>query len=288
MRTLPLFLICGLLWSGCDRPEQIPAYLKIAPFVVDAPGGTAVQELRDAWVYINGELIGAFTLPAEVPVLITGEVELNIIPGVTENGNLETPGFHPFFEIYSTKVTLAENTDTPVNPTTKYFSNVIFPWSLDESTFDADNSVIFEDRDADNEKTFVVTTDGALTGKSLLLEVDTAHTIMEIATEAVPLPIDASKQTWLELHYRNDVPFALAVLGQTGSNPEVNADVYVFNPTGDNEWNKIYINLTDYVTGLRQQQYRLFFRTVLSKDATGKYPSLRGQVRLDNIRLMHF
>ena len=64
--------------------------------------------------------------------------------------------------------------------------------------------------------------------------------------------------------------------------------VFQFNST-DAEWSKIYINLTDFVAESQApEKQKISFRVKLPQDNNGAYTALKGNVWLDNIRLIHF
>jgi hypothetical protein len=93
----------------------------------------------------------------------------------------------------------------------------------------------------------------------------------------------------LEVHHRNDMPFTLWLIGKGENEPEQTPTaIYSFNKTENDGWNKIYINLTDFLQQSGKKQHLLMFRAALPKDATGKFTQSKGAVRLDNIRLVHF
>lgn len=288
MRLLASLLLSALFLSACkDEPERIPAYIRIEPFTVNATGGADWQKITDVWVYVNDQFLGGYSLPALVPVLDEGESNVLIFPGVKENGLLQTPGVYPFFERYEGKVTLQPGQTSSVQPTTRYSPDAIFPWTVDRASFN-DATIVFVDRDSDPATTFEFVTDGAFEGRSVKLTVDTAHTVNEIATEQVEdLPTSGARQVWLELNYRNDMPFELWLLGTpTGGGNEISQPIYQFSASEN--WNKIYFNLTEYVVASQQDKYRLFFRAALRKDVAGKFEQLNGEVFLDNLRLIHF
>ncbi len=269
-----------------DEPEQIPAYIKIEPFVVNSPGGAGWQKITEGWLYIDNLLVGGYALPATVPVLDSGNVKVTILPGVRENGLTETPTVYPFFQPFEGNYTLQPAETTTIQPATQYYPNAVFPWSLDRSTLN--NSTIgFENRDGDSSNTFVLVTDGAFEGRSLKLAVDTAHTLMEVATELLDeLPVTQERPVWLELHYQCDMPFELWILGSDGGGIEISQAVYLFAPY--ETWNKIYFNLSPFLIALKQDKYRLFFRASLPRGSNGQYSQTAGTVYLDNLRLIHF
>lgn len=287
MKLRLIWLALPLMLGACkDDPEPIPAYVRLEPFVVDAPGGAGWQEITEGWLYVNNNLIGGYTLPATIPALADGESQVLVFPGVKANGLREAPAVYPFMVRYETTATLSANQNTVIQPVTRYSPDVKFPWAIDKSSFNS-TSIVLENRDTDTANTFVLTPVGAFEGQSVKLAVDTAHALIEVATEQVSdLPASNAQPVWLEMHYKNDVPFELWVLGSQGSSNELARAVYQFNAAA--EWNKIYLNLTDYLISLQQDKYRLFFRVALPKDTSGKYVQNNGTVLFDNLRLVHF
>ena len=75
LSSLIIFLL--LLINSCKLitpDESIPSYIlidKIA-YKSNISGDNNSQNITDAWVYVDDQLIGAFELPAKFPVLITG------------------------------------------------------------------------------------------------------------------------------------------------------------------------------------------------------------------------
>lgn len=270
-----------------DQAEQIPAYLTIQPFTVNAEGGAAWQKITDGWLYVNGEFLGAYTLPSTVPILADGESEVIVYPGVKENGIAATPNLYPFMVKYVTKATFTPAQTTVVAPVTNYDPDVKFAWALDRSTFDSGSSVVISDRDGDTARVFKILPGAGFAGKGLVMEVDTPHVVMEVDTEKAELPTTREYATWLELHYNCDIPFALSLVGKNNTGPEQFFSIYQFNPT-NGAWNKIYINLTETLLSSKMARHGLYFRAFLGKNAKGEYDKTKGTVQLDNIRLLHY
>ncbi|MCB9307363.1 MAG: hypothetical protein H6565_12275 [Lewinellaceae bacterium] len=281
-----LMVPAAILFNGCkDDPEPIPAYLDLQPFTVEALGGASWQKITDGWLYVNGEFLGAYTLPTTIPILAEGESEIILFPGVKENGIIATPNIYPFMTRYEAIQTLTPGENTTVNPVTEYDSGAKFPYN-GRGDFDGSSTLQFENRDGDAGTGYFLSSDDAFAGKCLRMEVDTAHWLMEIASEKTPLPTSGERQVWLELHYKNDVPFSLYLLGSIGSSGEQAQAVYLFNDS--DSWNKIYINLTEFLIASLQDDYRLFFQAGLPRDASNNFTQDKGTVLLDNIRLVHF
>ncbi len=280
------FFALSLNFLGCkDEAEQIPAYLEIKPFTVNAEGGVNSQKITEAYVYVNREYLGAYSLPASVPVLAEGESLVYAYPGVKENGILATPNIYPFLLRHEQTLTLTGGQSAIIQPATSYDPDTKFPWSLDRTTFDGSSSVVFQNRDSDDNSSYSLSADGAFSGKSLLMQVDTSHPAMLIASEPVVLPTD-KRQVWLELQYKNDVVFEAYLLGKTGGNAERTQALFQFNKK--DEWNKIYINLTDLLVESQEENYRIGFFVSLPRNEAGKFTQTAGSVRIDNLRLANF
>ena len=89
--------------SSCEiynPSEDEPSYIHIDSISLTTDYtayGTASHKITDAWVYVDNELIGAFELPANVPVLKSGVHNINIRPGIKLNGIAATRSYYPFF-----------------------------------------------------------------------------------------------------------------------------------------------------------------------------------------------
>lgn len=275
-----------LIFSGCKDPaETIPAYVEIKPFTVNAEGGAGWQKITEAYLYVNREYLGAYTLPAIVPVLADGESLIYAYPGVKENGALGTPNIYPFLLRHEQTLPLAGGQTTVLQPATAYNTDAKYPWTLNRTTFDGGSSIVFENRDSDDNSTYMLSTDGAFSGKSLLMEVNMAHPTIQIASETVVLPTD-NNQVWLEMQHRNDLIFKVYLVGKNSNADEIIQGPYQINPKA--EWSKIYLNLTSLLVTSQQENYRLLIQVTLPTDDAGQYTQTTGSVRLDNLRLVHY
>jgi len=280
-----LLPIAILAFVACkEASEQIPAYLSLKPFQVTAPGGADWQEITDGWLYVNGTFLGAYTLPALVPVLAEGESEVILFPGVKENGIDATPNIYPHLTKFTKSFTLNSAQTTDIHPVTAYDPIIKYAFGVGRGDFDGGSYISLENWDADTMINVKLTTIGAFSGKSVLMQIDTGHPLMDIATEKmVDLPILGAPEVWLELNYKNDVPFFLYML----SGPDQKLQpVYQFNLSPD--WNKIYFNITGTLVTTQASEQRLYFRLSLPKDSAGKYTQNSGTVQIDNIRVVHF
>jgi hypothetical protein len=293
VKNIPIYLLFALFLSGSctkDAVPIVPSYLQLEPFMVQGLGGNAPHKLPHAFVYVNNVFLGGFPVPGQIPVLADGDsLELEIFAGIRENGSRQIPVLYSLMAPYRSRITLARDSITKVTPQVSFVPNVVAVAGGQEN-FDGAVALPIDDRDTDPSTTFTAGTAGGLDGRYGLLNVDTAHSInyIHFREGMEGLPIIGAQPVYLELNYKNDTPFQLLLEGSnlTGTDKEV-IPVYEFNKSAD--WNKIYINLTDFLSSSRRPKYHLQFRAVLERDLqTGKFVQDSGSILLDNIRVLYF
>jgi hypothetical protein len=284
-----LILLVTLSCGKSDQGQLVPAYLKIEPYVANVPGGAANQKLPYAFVYVNGgDFRGGYPVPGLVPVLADGLTEVEILPGVKENGSIQTPSLFKLMRPYKTMVQLSPDSVTVIKPIVEYYAGVTSAPNGTEN-YDSGSVLPTDDKDTDPITGLTVTSVGGFDGKYALMQADTAHAInyVQFREPMEGLPTKGANTVMLELHYKNDQPFQVLLLGtnQSGTNAQV-IPVFEFNTSP--VWNKTYINLTPFLSTTTLPKYHLQFRVIMARDpATGKYIRERSSVCLDNIRVLY-
>jgi hypothetical protein len=271
----PYFFIFALaLFSACDiiNPEEdTPAFIEIKDF--DAPGITSTQVV-DAWVTIEGELQGIYSLPARFPVLSEGEQKIHIGGGIKKNGISASRVRYPYYKLHEETVQLQAGQTVSIQPKLAYYDNLDFPF---EEDFNGAGSGFHSDLSAYGVD---IVTDANLISKNqegfAILDGD------KIAFECVtdPLKLPKGKDIYLELDYKSNVPlFVNLIAFQASSAKKVN--VMSLHPK--NEWNKIYIYLAEHVnTQSTSEEFSLSFN-IFKSDTV----DTASELYLDNIRIIH-
>lgn len=76
---LSLLALVYIQFNSCeliDEPEEIPSYVQIDTIKVqtrNADEGSKSHNIKDAWLFVNNQLVGPFELPMKAPVLEEGE-----------------------------------------------------------------------------------------------------------------------------------------------------------------------------------------------------------------------
>lgn len=103
MRLIVTFSILASFLLSCkpDQEEGIPAYIKIDTLKSDldyATQGSNSHNFTEAWVLVDGQLQGIYSVPALFPVLETGTRDILIRPGIKRNGAAAGRLDHPHFQ----------------------------------------------------------------------------------------------------------------------------------------------------------------------------------------------
>lgn len=278
--TLSCGLLLLLLFTGCPADREIaPAFVLVQDFRLETPNlGAATEDITEVWVFTDNTFIGAFPLPARIPVPQVGTTELRLEAGVRQNGISTTPEIYEFY--------------TPVNRSLELVPGETIDLGVLEIGYRADvRFAVFENFEPGVVRVFtdqVVGTatleastervrSGEFSGR-LLLNAD--DRLVEIASEELLEGLtDVRPYVWLELDYLSDVPVVWGVTGNLGIEP-----IRVFDP-GFNPrdgWTKIYFNLSEIIVRSTLEEYQLIFSALLL-DAEEE-----GTLYLDNIKLLYF
>lgn len=276
-----LFIITCTFWT-CDEPEDVPSYIYIKPFELQLNNGIGTNKFVDAWVYVNGNPIGAYTVPGEVPIPSSGKTELIIYPGVRNNGFSGTPAIYFNCERFDASIDLkAGKTDT-IYPKTRYAKNIVFAWNED---FESTNSL---DTDVDDDKAFDfrVVNSGVKYGKNCgFFTVNEKNTLMAVTSKLPIQGLPSNQKVYLEVDYQGTGVLNVELVGN-GLTKTVPLEFASFAPR--NEWNKAYINFrfSDY-SPKDYPSFSFIFSAKLPTDANGNYTRKEADLRIDNIRLTH-
>jgi len=278
-----LFLPMLFLITSCKQENLqpgIPAYVYIEPFEFETyypSQGTDRQLIKDVWVYADGATIGVFELPANIPILKEGPGELRLEAGIELNGIATTRINNPFFEpLIIEDFNFVPDSVVSVLPATSYRESNEFVWmedfevpsiSLDTSNLGGSAAII---RIQGND-----VYEGNYSGKITL---DINHQVFEAATfDSYVLPVNG-RPVLLEMNYKNDYFFSVGIIEQSASQV-IKTEVIILNPK--EEWNKIYINLTDQVRASSASSFKILIRTYIT-DGT-----VEANIFLDNFKLMY-
>jgi hypothetical protein len=288
---LPALILVAAFLSSCEiiNPEEpVPGYLHIPSVRVETTGdeGSASSNISEAWVSVNGSFVGAYSLPATLPVLEEGVSEVVVQAGVKDNGLGNSPDIYPFFANFETQVDIGPNTTDTIRPVFRYSDNTKFAFIED---FD-DGAQIFSEIRRGSSSQISFAEDDAFEGRSLRINLDTSAAIVEAATferyENLTGPFTTS--VYLEVDYKSDIPVTFGIIGFDGAGTIGNGQAIFlsgFNASG--EWKKIYFNLSAAVVESGLDEYQIVFQALIPIE-NGQFVRNEAEVLMDNIKLVHF
>lgn len=278
------FFIFGMIvLTSCEKfqgSQEVPAYLKIDSIYITtdySTQGSASSSITDAWVYVDGQLIGAFEMPAKFPVLQSGVHKVAIMPGIKINGISSTRGAYDFYTPINMNVKFGLDSVTGLKTLhTTYSTSTNFLWRED---FEGTSISL----DTTNRSTVPVKTtpQGSLLTieglHSAIMTTDSTNDFAEAQSHAnfvIPL-----SEVYLELNYNINTITTVGVI-LTGTSAYIQMPVLNLNVT-NGRVKKIYIDLTpalNSTTGI--DHFRVYFGGFKDSDVK------QGIIVLDNVKLI--
>ncbi len=280
-RILFILIITCFLGTGCNLinpKEDIPTYVHIDSFTFTSanPGltGTSRQDINSVFAYLDGEPLGVYELPADIPVLINGTKELQLAPGVNEQGLNDFKLSYPLFAFYNTNITADPGKTITVNPETKYIDDLKY-WRTD---FESGNT--FQKLSGDTSVRSVSGADSVFEGGEsggIFLNANTYKN----AEAFTDISIFPGQNGYLEFHYKSTLSFAVGMLAAL---PDGSIQpVYLAGVKPKGEWNKFYLNISQFTSAYpNAQKFAVILRTELENGQTDGY------VLLDNIKVISY
>ncbi len=280
-----IWVFLAILIAGCDifdKDETIPGYVYIESADLstnELTEGANTSNIVDATVFANDEFMGTFELPATVPILINGPVNIKVGAGIRNNGLSSDRRIYPFYDFYTEDIELFPHVVTPLGDSTitfQYFDSGLYFTIEDFEETIGSQLLPLDNNTAD----FLVTIDEeeVLSGDgSLKIELTPENSVFEARTvwDFYNLPTGANM--YLELDFKGNHYLEVGILAQ---NPQRKIFALGLNPT--DEWTKVYIELTDEISSqFNADPIEIYFQSVLSTNNTAK------TLYLDNLKFIH-
>jgi hypothetical protein len=244
--------------------------------------GSNSHNITDAWVYVNDQLIGAFELPATIPVLARGKQKLEIRPGIKLNGIGGTRVPYPFYKPYTVQdFNFIEDSIRKINPVTSYHNTIGYAWLED---FEGTSISLVKTPQSD---TGIYKTTPINNPEAFLSEFSSFSGIVNLTPEkssfklasfnAFILPGNGSP-VMLELDYKCDRSFGVGMFA-TINGKIVDIPLIVVNKS--ESWNKIYINLGPNIsTYTNASNFKVYFESNIFDQSEARF-------YFDNIKLIY-
>jgi hypothetical protein len=271
--------------------EEIPGYVRIDEFdlTTSFPGeGTAHEKVSELWVYANGAYVGAYDLPAEVPILESGNTEIIVRAGIRNNGISADREIYPFYTNYITTVELNPGVDSELQPSFTYRENLAF-WfeNFDDPGIKFASPPFVSDTTIqvinDPEKIFSLPGEENVGSGVIYLKPDSNY-FYGVTEDGIDL--SPGTRTYCELTYKSNNSFVVGLEGSSAGSNERAAVLIILpttNASGIADWNKIYIDMSFVLGSLANaQEFNLYIESYLDPGVED------GEIWLDNIKVVTF
>ena len=270
--SFPYFIILIFIFISCNKEEEIPSYIGINDFNLTSNSsfGENTENITDVWIYIDENLQGVYEIPVTFPVLNKGLQNIRIKAGVKANGIASTRIQYPFYTSYLDTVELVENETINILPSFSYNS------SFDAIVEDFESSGTIIDSTINSEIDFTIQQNNSNHYGYALIEEPNIN--FEISTQELILPQQGAP-VYLEIDYKSSTEFLVGMYINYSQNV-VRRDLLWVTPK--QEWNKIYINLTQTVSeSIGAESFKVFLNMRRNE------PSLSEEINFDNLKILY-
>ncbi|MBN2175917.1 MAG: hypothetical protein JW731_17440 [Bacteroidales bacterium] len=283
LSILPVYSLL-LTITSCEKfsgDQTVPSYLAIDSMYLTtayATQGSASHNITDAWIYIDGTLIGAFEMPFhQVPALYKGEQRVKIFPGIKKNGIASTRVIYPFYAPVEKTCILTEDSILDLNVLkTTYTTNTefLFLEDFEGVSIALDTTIRSEVGISLSDPGSPMTFEGNHSG---LVIMDSARTFFECMS--VPDFLIPAAPVFMELNFRSNNLLTVGTYIYTYSGI-YQVPILNLNPTND-RWKKIYIDLTVTLNSYSgATNFRIYFGTYQEDDID------QAAIAFDNIKVL--
>jgi hypothetical protein len=267
-----------VLWTSCTTTELNPAYVYIEEVKVasNSNQGANTHKITTIWAFVGNDPLGVFELPALIPVLEEGEGILTLQAGINNNGVSSDRVIYPFYESAILTLNFKPLEIDTIVPTFNYSNKANFAFISD---FDAFGNFFEGDIGITTIDSEVLS--GSRSGKTELTS--TKNNFLIKNNNSHTLPVTSQQAVYLEIDYKCTHPFEVFIEASDNTGGEPIGSFLLFIAARD-DWNKIYIDLTNTIAALKLQdknQFRILFDGNLNDGESS------GTFFWDNIKLIY-
>ncbi len=284
MRLLYSGVLLALLLLGCAKEQPQASWVILDSWTLNAnpdsqaDQGEMTHDISQAFVNMDGQMLGAFELPVKFPIIGDGEHKFVIIPGIINNGISATKKRFPFMEQFEQTVNLVKGDTVAINLSTRYYDDLNFLIEDFESP-----AIQF---DYANESTATLTREddpsilewGGYYGSIVLNDTDSLFSGVTTFGEVLP---KQGAEIYLEFDYMNSNSLLTGVVSYGNGTYHEDPNIQV-NPQDTPEWKHIYIDMKEIVSFRTESPFAdMNFTAILDELGTEKY------IYMDNIKVIY-
>lgn len=281
--------ICFLYSCTENITAEIPSYVEISDFdyiennsqMIPHPNSYESTKITDAWVTMNGQIIGNFEIPCKIPILSQGAHSFDISPGIKVNGISGTRIKYPFYKKYQTEIMLNMDESVQISPKTTYKTDPNDPttpsFRFEQTGTFEQAGTIFEPSSI-SDTTAIIQNEVVFQGQySAAIYLDSTNTYFDVRTNPELDSLIFNTNTFLELDFKSNIDFnvGLVIINDIEEKQEL-IQLYATD-----EWKKIYLDLKPLINmGNSASKFKIYF------EGTYNANEINNNVYLDNLKLV--
>ena len=268
-----LVILVISIFSCSKENDSIPAYVEIntVNLLTDPNFGESTENISDIWFYVDDILQGVYEIPVQFPILEQGTKNIRIRAGVKANGISSTRIQYPFYSSYIDTIEL--NEDESINISPEFTYNNAYQAIIED--FESSGTII--DSTLNSEIDFSIITEDQLNYYAYA-KIDTPNINFEVSTQDLILPQQGAP-VYLEIDYKCSTEFLVGVYVNYSQNVEKKDLIWV---TSKQEWNKIYINLTQTISeSIGAVSFKVFVNMRRMGDSNSE------EISFDNVKILY-
>lgn len=268
-----LVILVISIFSCSKENSSIPAYVEIntVNLLTDPNFGESTENISDIWFYVDDILQGVYEIPVQFPILEQGTKNIRIRAGVKANGISSTRIQYPFYSSYIDTIEL--NEDESINISPEFTYNNAYQAIIED--FESSGTII--DSTLNSEIDFSIITEDQLNYYAYA-KIDTPNINFEVSTQDLILPQQGAP-VYLEIDYKCSTEFLVGVYVNYSQNVEKKDLIWV---TSKEDWNKIYINLTQTISeSIGAVSFKVFVNMRRMGDSNSE------EISFDNVKILY-
>lgn len=287
--VLNIFLATAILFSfACNKSKlkaPAPFYLNVSSVNVNtlAGQGSSSQKITEIWVYENGQYKGAYPIGKNTPIT-SQPARIKLFAGIKKDGLSAVRIIYPFYAPVEIDTNVEVNKIVYRPLTFQYKTGIYFKWLEDFENFGGIGGITIVKGVASDTGVIILdkgnnpSADVFEGNKCMMIAVDNNRPYAYLTSaNTYTLSYDA---TWLEINYKCNQTFEIGLYSGVLTKSVIN----LVSTSG--EWNKIYVDLTPYISLLggtpTNNSIGLYFKVIKASDVT------QGEVLIDNIKIISY